>query len=550
MCATGSRRSKAMYASEEDQVIHDTVDPYDAIHDLPVRVTELHISKRQLKYLHPNMSALTNLETLWVNNNLLAKIDGLVPDVNAWKSMSVTSKPNPMEAGAFRIKHLYAGNNQLTTLAGSLQFLNHIELLDVSNNKLKDMERQLSYIKHLRNVLYDADFSGNDMANENNYRILVIYSFPNLHMLDKRLVTAEERHKAQIKYGIRKIPKTAFGAHKERFEPVSEAPEKTQTVTELDDYVLKLRKQQAEDERLREMRSIEAEKKKHAEVFRGTPPSAGRVPKRMSDLPWTLSQHLELVKKDYLCGVWTAIDSGLKKYPVSRIARSDLLNLLEDLQLTVPCYAEDVANYWNGLRGFLELVSYAELSVIESSDSVTKDEFVVGLLCWPRFRAVLVDKMYTKAQECLTMRDQKQASDNSQRALQIESYIDFERALGTGPTKRRGVDVQICIQKAVAGQSSGHTRSASLTASLPASAHPQQHRGRSGSKTSNSLRKSMDFFETFHYGRKFQRDTTLDHALSLTSDPSLSVDLTLFRKFEKQREKQAQVFVERCRFGL
>eukprot|EP00760_Papus_ankaliazontas_P022552 PhM_4_TR18877/c0_g1_i1/m.82826 len=43
-------------------------------------VTEIHMGKRGIKRLHPNFQHFVNLTSLWVNDNKLQSLKGLVPD--------------------------------------------------------------------------------------------------------------------------------------------------------------------------------------------------------------------------------------------------------------------------------------------------------------------------------------------------------------------------------------------------------------------------------------------------------------------------------------
>jgi len=104
------------------------------------------------------------MEALWLNDNLLTKIEGL--DTN------------------LQLKALYLHNNRINTLKGSLKYLKHIEMLALQNNRLTDLEATLKLMEHLTR-LEELDMSGNALANELNYRPRVIYRFPRLKVLDR-----------------------------------------------------------------------------------------------------------------------------------------------------------------------------------------------------------------------------------------------------------------------------------------------------------------------------------------------------------------------------
>lgn len=143
-----------------------------------------------------------------------------------------------------QIKALYLHNNQLTTLKGSIKCLRHIRTLTLYNNRLQDLSTTLPMMEHLHhldtlgmsqfafadscrlfgsllvqlkpptprdpvvnhsnlrfNLLIDrmnptltcacgADMSGNPIANEFNYRLRVIHTFPTLQVLDRHQVSS------------------------------------------------------------------------------------------------------------------------------------------------------------------------------------------------------------------------------------------------------------------------------------------------------------------------------------------------------------------------
>lgn len=65
---------------------------------------------------------------------------------------------------------------------------------------------------------YAADLSGNPLANEVNYRLFVIHTFPSLHVLDRHEITDDERIEARKMYTGMKVAKTCFGKTKPKWE--------------------------------------------------------------------------------------------------------------------------------------------------------------------------------------------------------------------------------------------------------------------------------------------------------------------------------------------
>ncbi|KAL4502458.1 hypothetical protein ABPG72_012045 [Tetrahymena utriculariae] len=136
---------------------------------------EIHLGQRGLETIK-NFEDFPNLEVLYLNDNKMERLEGL--DSN------------------FRIKHLYLFNNKLKTLDGSLQFLNHLETLILYKNELRDLDLNLSKMLHLTN-LKQLDLFDNPLADEPHYRLRVIYAMPSVKVLDRHVVTQEERNKAK-----------------------------------------------------------------------------------------------------------------------------------------------------------------------------------------------------------------------------------------------------------------------------------------------------------------------------------------------------------------
>jgi hypothetical protein len=86
----------------------------------------------------------------------------------------------------------------LSTLDGSsllhFTFLKELRLYD---NKLKDLHGTLAILSKLHH-LEDLDLFGNPVCEEGQYRLQVIHTIPSLVILDRHVITDEERAKAQL----------------------------------------------------------------------------------------------------------------------------------------------------------------------------------------------------------------------------------------------------------------------------------------------------------------------------------------------------------------
>lgn len=153
-------------------------DPYDA---LPVKnkkyakeCEEIHLGSRNLTGL-TRFEDFPNLEVLWINNNKLTKIEGL--DIN------------------YRIKHLYAQNNSIDTLQGSLFFMKHIETLVLFGNCLTNLDNTISFLRRFK-YLKHLELQENPLNEEPNYRPKMIYYLPWLDLLDKHKISQLDRIKS------------------------------------------------------------------------------------------------------------------------------------------------------------------------------------------------------------------------------------------------------------------------------------------------------------------------------------------------------------------
>ncbi|KAE9119524.1 hypothetical protein PF010_g7841 [Phytophthora fragariae] len=137
--------------------------------------TELYMANKRIDKI-ANFDAFVNLEVLWINGNQILELDGL--------------------DGCVRIKQLYAQNNCIRSLEGSslphFKFLRELRLYD---NKLKDLQGTLDVLSRLSH-LRDLDLFGNAVMEEENYRLQVIRAIPSLDVLDRHVITDEERTKA------------------------------------------------------------------------------------------------------------------------------------------------------------------------------------------------------------------------------------------------------------------------------------------------------------------------------------------------------------------
>lgn len=155
----------------------------DPLAELPVKnrkyvrsCKEIYLAKKNISKLE-RFEEFVNLEILWLNNNRIRKIVNL--DFN------------------IRIKKLYLQCNAITTLVGSLKCFTFLDTLNLSNNNLKDLNLCMEELMKLRYLLH-LDLSGNPVAEETGYRLIVLSMKPSLKVLDCMKVTKDELRQAEL----------------------------------------------------------------------------------------------------------------------------------------------------------------------------------------------------------------------------------------------------------------------------------------------------------------------------------------------------------------
>lgn len=135
---------------------------------------EIVLSKRGISKL-VSFEQFENLQALWLNNNKLKALNGL--DCN------------------FRISTLVLSNNIICTLEGSLSVMKFLRVLYLDNNKLRNLDKQINFLKAL-SFLENLNLTGNPLAEEPEYRSRVIYNLYSLKILDRHKITDDEKREA------------------------------------------------------------------------------------------------------------------------------------------------------------------------------------------------------------------------------------------------------------------------------------------------------------------------------------------------------------------
>ncbi|KXZ45792.1 hypothetical protein GPECTOR_50g586 [Gonium pectorale] len=176
--------------------------------------TELYLGNKGIEKLR-GFEPFLNLESLWLNGNKLKKLNNL--ECNK------------------RLKALYAQDNQICTLKGSLQCFKFLETLDLSNNLLRDLDKQLGVLERFK-FIKELNLKGNPLCEEPDYRLIAIHRMPGLQVLDQHVITALERRKAAGNIGGDvAIATVAFGKRAPPYDPAwdEKVPDRSVLETEM-----------------------------------------------------------------------------------------------------------------------------------------------------------------------------------------------------------------------------------------------------------------------------------------------------------------------------
>ena len=176
-----------------------SVDPVKSL-CLPVdkvrQVTELHMGGRRLRSVHPNLLKFTNLEVLWLNDNKLTQVSGLLPD----DSVRPSYTSNEGAIGLRRLKQLYLSDNCIEHLPSDIERMRYLEVLLLANNQLRNMEVICQKLAQLKS-LTQLDLFGNPLAEESNYYLYVVHHLPSVQFFDRHEISEAERAQAQNLFG-------------------------------------------------------------------------------------------------------------------------------------------------------------------------------------------------------------------------------------------------------------------------------------------------------------------------------------------------------------
>ena len=136
---------------------------------------EIHLGNRKITKL-VSFSDFANMEILWINKNSLTSLEGLERN--------------------FRVKHIFAQENKISTLDRIFIKLKHIETLVLYDNELRDLDKLIKNLKDLKSLKH-LDLFGNPAAHEPNYKFRIIAALTSLEVFDRHKITLQERMEAE-----------------------------------------------------------------------------------------------------------------------------------------------------------------------------------------------------------------------------------------------------------------------------------------------------------------------------------------------------------------
>eukprot|EP00668_Euglena_longa_P044025 GGOE01058599.1.p1 GENE.GGOE01058599.1~~GGOE01058599.1.p1 ORF type:complete len:402 (+),score=145.22 GGOE01058599.1:61-1266(+) len=388
------------------------LDPFEELR-IPVMqgkaVTEVHFSGRGVTALHPNFQKLVNLETLWLANNKISKIDNLVPENYGDSSGDIADRVHGV--GCLRIRSLYLSNNRITTLVGDLKHLRFLQVLLLAHNKLSNMEFTSTFLKPLQ-FLQQLDLFGNPMAEEQNYREYMVHHHPSVTLLDRKSVTAEEREAASRLFGgaTKRGPMVAFGkgvpAEVLEFK-CPRVPLMSESVQQLERKVIHIRaREEAAVQRAREA-ELEMARQQREERSRMSAPQADNH---------TLIELAIHRRSD-------------EEARVKRIGERDRLRKLlftpSELQALQSSFAPTKALEYSDVLSALKLLRHDEPAarrelrdLVGAGQPLTVSHFLDHLMDSPAFLQNQLDTMFSGTQAALGQGREKEAQ-------QLHSDINF-----------------------------------------------------------------------------------------------------------------------------
>ncbi len=150
------------------------------------------------------LAGLQSLKTLFLQDNTLSKIEGLIKLPNLQELILDGNRIKYLDHAALQhirgLRELRIDDNGLRSLQ-HLCVSSNIAVLHAANNRISDIV-DIDHLAVLKDTLTELVLSGNPVARKGVYRSYTVMRFPLLQMLDGLPVSSEERSQAEAQYTI------------------------------------------------------------------------------------------------------------------------------------------------------------------------------------------------------------------------------------------------------------------------------------------------------------------------------------------------------------
>ncbi|UJR29963.1 hypothetical protein I4U23_017510 [Adineta vaga] len=137
-------------------------------------VNTLHLNNRNIRSI-PSLDQFPNLTSLSIDGNHLQDLEFLRTN--------------------YALAELYAGNNHISNLQGSLRQLKNLRVLHLQNNQISNLTNLAYELRHL-SALEDLNLFDNPVTFVQGYKSTMLDLFPKLRILDRRTITSIDRVRA------------------------------------------------------------------------------------------------------------------------------------------------------------------------------------------------------------------------------------------------------------------------------------------------------------------------------------------------------------------
>ncbi|CAF1018532.1 unnamed protein product [Rotaria sp. Silwood1] len=137
-------------------------------------VLTLYLNNRDIRNI-PSLSIFPHLNCLLIDGNHLQDLDFIKTNL--------------------ALAELYAGNNHISNIKGSLSQLKNLRILHLQNNQISNLDKLAYELRHL-NALEDLNLFDNPVTFAHGYKSTIIDLLPKLRVLDRKTISNANRTEA------------------------------------------------------------------------------------------------------------------------------------------------------------------------------------------------------------------------------------------------------------------------------------------------------------------------------------------------------------------